>query len=272
MNVNHLFINLTDPVIFQSFGGDEFWTKVDAPTGTVVFKEGENSQDFYYVFSGNLVVDKSLKDEAGSQKRIASLVAGDFFGEGALLSDKTRAATVTTQSDSVLLKLSQKNFEALVVKDPHAAVGIILGIVKVVNARLQDTNERLVALQQVAKLVKESSGSADLALRKIAQQLQSVTHHGVAVVAGVDGMWKAASEGLSAEVMTVIQGATPRVFPLLSASGAPESYVDGNHLYAAVHSTSGALAAILVIQVCADCMEQDSRLVLTVAEQIGHLV
>ncbi|QQR55266.1 cyclic nucleotide-binding domain-containing protein [Candidatus Peregrinibacteria bacterium] len=272
MNVKHLFINLTDPVIFQSFGGEGFWSKVSAPAGTVIFKEGEDSQDFYYVFSGNLFVDKSLKDQAGAQKRIATLGTGDFFGEGALLSDKTRAATVTAQSDSVLLKLSQKNFESLVASDPHAAVGIILGILKVLNARFQDTNERLVVLQQVAKLVRESSGSADLALRSIVMQLQSVIHHGKAVLAGVDGMWKAASEGLSAEEVALIQAATPRVFPLLSTVGAPESYADASHLYTAVHAVDGKLIGALVIPVCADCMEQDARLVLTVAEQIGHLM
>ncbi|MFA6024473.1 MAG: cyclic nucleotide-binding domain-containing protein [Candidatus Gracilibacteria bacterium] len=125
------FINLTDPVVFQSFGGDEYWTKVDFPAGSTILKEGEDSQDFFYIFSGSVEITTAMK-------LLATLGAGDFFGEAALLSDKERNATVTAVSDTVVLKLSQPKFEALVLKDAQAAVGILLGIVKVLNGRLQD--------------------------------------------------------------------------------------------------------------------------------------
>ncbi len=272
MNVNRLFINLADPVIFQSFGGDEFWTKVNAPAGTVVFKEGEDSQDFYYVFSGALVVDKSLKDEGNTQKRIAALEPGDFFGEGALLSDKMRAATVTAQTDSVLLKLSQKSFEALVVKDPHAAVGIILGIVKVVNARLQETNERLVLLQHVSELVRHSNGSSEAALKTIVHELQTVTESGKALVLALDGTYKAATEGLTLPELTAIQDAHKKVLPLFQAEKAAPAYVEGTYLFAAIRGLSGTLTAVLAIQVDPKHVEEDSRIILSVAEQLGHLV
>lgn len=272
MNVNHLFINLADPVIFQSFGGDEFWTKVNAPAGTVVFKEGEDSQDFYYVFSGGLMVDKSIKDQVNTQKRIATLEQGDFFGEGALLSDKMRAATVTTQTDSILLKLSQKSFEALVVKDPHAAVGIILGIVKVVNARLQETNERLVLLQHVAQLVRDSNGSSELALKTIVRELQTVTQSGKALLLGLDASYKAATEGLAMEELTTIQASYQKILPLLQGEKAASSYIEGSYLFVPVRGMSGVLTAVLVIQVSPETMEADTHIVLTVAEQVGHLL
>lgn len=272
MNVNHLFINLADPVIFQSFGGDDFWAKVNAPTGTVVFKEGEDSQDFYYVFSGALVVDKSLKDAANTQKRIATLQQGDFFGEGALLSDKLRAATVTTQSDTVLLKLSQKSFEALVVKDPHAAVGIILGIVKVLNARLQETNERLVLLQHVAQLVRNSNGSTESALKTIVHELQTVTQSGKALVLGLDASYKAATEGLTMDELTTIQTSYQKVLPLLQKPEAASSYIEGVNLFAPVRGVNGALTAVLVVPITSENNESETKIVLTVAEQLGHLL
>lgn len=272
MNVNHLFINLADSVIFQSFGGEEFWTKVNAPAGTLVFKEGEDSQDFYYVFSGDLVVDKSIKDKANTQKRIATLGQGDFFGEGALLSDKMRAATVTTQNDSVLLKLSQKSFEALVVKDPHAAVGIILGIVKVMNARFQETNERLVLLQHVAQLVRDSNGSSELALKTIVRELQTVTKSGKALLLGLDASYKAATEGLDMEELTTIQNSYQKVLPLLQSEKAASSYIEGAYLFVPVRGLTAALIAVLVIKVLSEDLEADKRIVLTVAEQLGHLM
>lgn len=272
MNVKNLFINLADPVIFQSFGGEEFWAKVSVPAGLGVFKEGDDSQDFYYVFSGTLVVDKSLKDEAATQKRIATLEAGDFCGEGALLSDKKRAATVTAQTDAVLLKLSQASFEALVVKDPHAAVGIILGIVKVMNARLQETNERLVLLQHVAQLVRHSNGSPELAFKTIIQELQRVTGSGKALVLGLDGNYKAVTEGLTTDDLNAVQAAQQKVLPLLQGAQAAPSYLEESLLFTGIHNVSGALSGVLVLQVDSPSMEDDTRIALTVAEQLGHLV
>lgn len=272
MNVNRLFINLADPVLFQSFGGEEAWTKVNAPAGSTIFAEGESSQDFYYIFSGSVSVDKSLKDEAHSQKHLATLGEGDFFGEGALLSDKTRAATVTAVSETVLLKLSQRNFESLVVKDPQAAVGIILGIVKVLNARLQDTNERLVVLHHVAQLVRSHQGDSHAVLEAIFKELEGVTHHGMLALFGADGVVQLQTEATDQAFMDSLMQGLPGVASSLARPEAPESFVDGNRLYVGVRNLQGQVVATLGAQICAGCQEQDAHLLLTIAEQMGHLV
>lgn len=272
MNVNHLFINLADPVLFQSFGGEEAWTRVSAPAGTKIFVEGEHSQDFYYIFSGSVSVEKSLGDDARTQKHLATLGEGDFFGEGALFSDKTRAATVTALTDTVLIKLSQKNFESLVVKDPQAAVGIILGIVKVLNARLQDTNERLVVLHHVAQLVREHQGDPRAVMQSIFSELEGVLHHGMLALFGADGVVQLQTEATDPGFLDSLMQGLPTVAASLAAPGAPESLVDGNCLYVGVRNVSGAVVATLGAQVCAGCQEQDAHLLLTIAEQMGHLI
>lgn len=272
MNVNRLFINLADPVLFQSFGGEDSWTKVNAPAGTKVFVEGENSQDFYYIFSGSVTVDKSIKDEGNTQKHIATLGEGDFFGEGALLSDKTRAATVIALTDTVLLKLSQKKFESLVVKDPQAAVGIILGIVKVLNARLQDTNERLVVLHHVAQLVRLHQGDHGAVLTTIFKELEGVTHHGMLVLFGPDGVVQVQTESVDPSFLDSLMQGLPGIASTLAKADAPESLVDGNRLYVGVRNIQGQVVSVLGAQVCAGCQEQDAHLLLTIAEQVGHLV
>lgn len=141
------FINLTDPAIFQTYGGEEYWEKVSVPAGETVLGEGDGSDDFYYIFSGLVSVDKEFKSNAGLQRHLANLGQGDFFGEGSLLSDEDRGATVTASSDCILLKLSRRNFDRLVLDDPKAAVGLVLGIGKVLNQRLRVTNEKLAGLQ-----------------------------------------------------------------------------------------------------------------------------
>lgn len=145
MYTKNLFINLTDPLIFQTFGGEEYWNVMKIDAGNTIFNEGEASTDFYYVFSGKLFVSKSEKSNPLSKKALAELESGDFFGEGALLSDKLCGATVEVTEDCKLLKLSQVEFERMVQEDSQAAIALLLGIGKVLNARLQDTNERLVS-------------------------------------------------------------------------------------------------------------------------------
>ncbi len=272
LNIQNLFIDLRDPVVFQTFGGEKIWTRVQVPQGATVFKEGDEDQDFYFIFSGTVVVNKSIKDPNASQKRMALLGPGDFFGEGALLSSRTRAATVTAQTEVVLLKMSQASFESLVAKDPHAAVGVVLGIVKVLNARLQETNERLVLLHNVAQLVRESNGSSDLALRSVVQELQSVTRYGKALVIGLDGTYKAATEGLSAEELNAIMHGFQKVMPAFLTPEASASYVEASYLYVGVYGMDARLTALLVVPISPDCLETETRLMLTVAEQIGHLV
>ncbi len=278
--MNSLFINLSDPVIFQSFGGEESWSKVEFPAGSVALKEGDESQDFYYIFSGLVKVTKSIKDGEQTQKLLATLGVGDFFGEGALLSDKTRGATVTALQPTILLKLSQAKFEALVTKDPQAAVGIILGIVRVLNVRLQGMNERLVALERVLHLIREYSGNTAELIPLIFKELAPVTHHGFLGLLSLDGQLKWATASVTSEQMKAWSQALPVLMTEFAAPSSPGSFISSaspsvkkdSELYLAVRNLKGELRSVLCATICSECEERDLHLLLTVAEQIGNLL
>ncbi len=270
--MNSLFINLTDPVIYQSFGGDDYWTKESYSAGAFILKEGEDSQDFFYIFSGLVKIDKSIKDADQTQKHLATLGTGDFFGEGALLSDKTRGATVTALQDTVLLKLSLPKFESLVIKDPQAAVGIILGIVKVLNGRLQNMNERLVMLEHVSALARKLQGNLEQVLPSMLKEVEAVLHHPTVVLFGTDSMVKYASANLTPEQMTLFTAALPKVMAAYADPNASQSFMEGTVLFMAVRNLQGVLKGVLVCEVCPRCQEEDLQLLAPVAEQIGNLV
>jgi len=267
-----LFINLNDPVLFQSFGGDEYWSKVDVPAGGFVVKEGEETQDFYYIFSGSVKVTKSLTDAEQTQKHLATLGAGEFFGEGALLSDKTRGASILALAPTVLLKLPQSKFEALVTKDPQAAVGIILGIVRVLNARLQLMDERLVALERVTHLIREHGGNTAELIPLIFKELAPVTHHGALALFSGDAQLKWCTASAAPEQINAWSLAVPPLVNELKAAGAPESFRKDSHIYLAVRSLQGEFRGVMCAELCAECEERDLHLLLTVAEQMGNLV
>lgn len=87
--------------------------RVKVPRGEIVIREGDEG-DFYYVIeSGRFVVERLV---GGAKVLLAELKGGDAFGEEALVSEAKRNATVSAQSDGVLLRLSQEDFNELLRK------------------------------------------------------------------------------------------------------------------------------------------------------------
>jgi CRP-like cAMP-binding protein len=74
------------------------------PTNTVLFREGDESGDLYFVKSGSLEV--SIRRERDIIV-IAHLSSGDFFGEIALLNNQKRTATIRAAANSEVLLLQK---------------------------------------------------------------------------------------------------------------------------------------------------------------------
>lgn len=89
--------------------------------GETVFKQGEPGDAFYIVYQGK--VDVSIKSGfmGWSSKKIASLGAGVFFGEIALISDVPRNASVRCAEKSLLFTLVAKDFAFILAENPEAA-------------------------------------------------------------------------------------------------------------------------------------------------------
>jgi MFS family permease len=80
---------------------------VEAPSGTVVIREGEPGDRFFAIEEGEAVVTVGGRE-------IARLGPGDHVGEIALLRDVPRTATVTSATDLRLLALEREDFLAAV--------------------------------------------------------------------------------------------------------------------------------------------------------------
>lgn len=84
-------------------------------TNEVVFERGAEPDGFYMVFRGRVNVSRTT--ERG-REFLASLVAGDYFGEEALFENRKRSATVTAVEDTILFFLSRKQFDDLLIQYP----------------------------------------------------------------------------------------------------------------------------------------------------------
>jgi CRP-like cAMP-binding protein/Fe-S-cluster-containing hydrogenase component 2 len=85
------------------------------PAGAVICQEGYPGNAFYIIWRGQV---KVASTEGKQQRILAYLHEDDFFGEGALLSDRPRQATVTALTDVEVLRLDREDFMQLVAAKP----------------------------------------------------------------------------------------------------------------------------------------------------------
>ncbi len=137
--------------------------------GDPIFREGEPGDSLYVLDEGSVVVSKIIDWDDMREKTLAILPAGAFFGEGALMEDLPRSATVRARGKAVVFRLTRNMVMRLVKTSPLAVAKLLFAMIKVVNARLRQTSHELVTLYDTGRIA-GSSLSFDLLLDRIAER------------------------------------------------------------------------------------------------------
>lgn len=87
--------------------------------GETVFSQGETGDAFYIVYQGS--VEIRLRRWLVLSKKIATMKAGDFLGEIALISDEPRTATVVCAEPTLMFTLIAEDFKFVLQENPAAA-------------------------------------------------------------------------------------------------------------------------------------------------------
>lgn len=107
-----LFGDLSDDKIDEIYSKlVEYKTKV----GEVIFEEGDSSDSMYIITRGAV---KVVMNHEGTVMELAVLKEGNYFGEVALLSGKSRTASVICSENSTFFILEKREFKALNNKYP----------------------------------------------------------------------------------------------------------------------------------------------------------
>jgi len=102
--------------------------------GTVIFSQGDPSDSVMYLRKGGIQV--SVLSHAGKEAIVATLVPGDFLGEGALAGHPVRLETATaTMPSAVLVIPKQKMIQLL--HSEHALSDRFIAHMLVRNTRLE---------------------------------------------------------------------------------------------------------------------------------------
>ncbi len=97
-------------------------------SGKILVAQGEPGDSVYFVVYGRLRA--FTLTENGEKNIVGEIGRGECMGEMAIFTDEVRSATVYAIRDSVLLKLSKSQFEALMIQYPQAMTVIIKLIIK----------------------------------------------------------------------------------------------------------------------------------------------
>jgi CRP-like cAMP-binding protein len=108
-------------------------------TGEILFARGDSLEHVWLVDEGRLEV---VVERGDGPQRVAELGPGQPVGELAVLVGGERSATVRALRDTWLRGLSAANFEALLMRHPHAA----LGLAKTLARRLMRANQQPVVI------------------------------------------------------------------------------------------------------------------------------
>ena len=108
----------------------------DFAAGPVLFEEGQPGDFMYVVQRG----EGEIRRPVGETERvIAVLPTGEFFGEMAILNGRPRSATAVVKIPSRLLVIEGKTFEAMLRARPEIAMRII----KSLGTRLENANQHI---------------------------------------------------------------------------------------------------------------------------------
>src|SRR5437764_13910811 len=118
-----------EDALFQRFG-KEF------KRGDVLFKEGDVGKEMYVIQAGKVNITKTVRD---TEKILATLGAGEFLGEMAILNNKPRSAGAVMAEDGKLLVIDPKTFEAMI----RGNVEIAVRLIKRLSDRLQEADEQI---------------------------------------------------------------------------------------------------------------------------------
>jgi serine phosphatase RsbU (regulator of sigma subunit) len=112
--------------------------------GKKIVTRGEDGSNMYFIISGNARVHHG-------EVVLANIGKGDVFGEMAVLDSGKRSASVTTESDTLLLSIERDVFYESLSTDPNAFKAVIHGVLQREREIIREVKTRSTKLMAYEK-------------------------------------------------------------------------------------------------------------------------
>jgi uncharacterized membrane protein len=143
----------------------ELVDQVGFKAGEAVFHEHDHGDALYVVEKGAVRI--WVRDEDVQEVTLSELKPGDFFGELAVLDSGERSANASALVDSSLHRLRREDFQAFLLKYPHAATDVI----REIASRLRQTN--LLVSQRVTRNINREMDEQMTVGQRVADRVAS---------------------------------------------------------------------------------------------------
>ena len=112
--------------------------------GEKIFAQGDAGDEMFLIRRGAVRIVLPLSER--QSHHLATFGRGDFFGEMAFLDPAPRSADALAFTDTDLFVLSRKRYDTLAEEHKKLAIGLVLGVARVLSIRLRYANAELRAL------------------------------------------------------------------------------------------------------------------------------
>lgn len=114
-----------------------------------IFRMGDPGLGMYIIIDGTVeIIEES---EEGDNRHVASLEAGAFFGDLALLNEAPRSASAIARTDCDIIGFFRPDLLDLLYRKPNIGIKILWGLAQTIGERLRQTNDQLNKLQRTAE-------------------------------------------------------------------------------------------------------------------------
>src|ERR1700722_12922016 len=118
-------------------------------TGTRIFQYGDPGDKLFIILEGKVRISREVSGLG--EEALAVLGSGEVFGEMALLDESPRSADARAHERCRLLVIPKDAFEDLLFMHKDLAYEVLWASVRMLSARLRETNDKLTFLSTSGK-------------------------------------------------------------------------------------------------------------------------
>ena len=116
----------------------------NAKTGEMIIHQGEAGNSMLLLLKGELNI--LVKNDHGTNTKIAAVAPGEIIGEMSLLSDESRSASVQVEHNAQLLKIDAHVLDKVDRSYPRLAIKIRKNIAKILVRRLKTSTQNYIGV------------------------------------------------------------------------------------------------------------------------------
>jgi CRP/FNR family cyclic AMP-dependent transcriptional regulator len=124
-------------------------TEESHATGTKIFQYGDPGDKLFVILEGKVRISREV---AGlGEEALAVLGQGEIFGEMSIIDEAPRSADARVHERCRLLVITKEEFDDLLFLHKDLAYEVLWNCVRILSARLRETNEKLTFLTSSGK-------------------------------------------------------------------------------------------------------------------------